>query len=255
MTVHRLRSLARAWPFAAILAAPAFVLQFATARNALLSIAAMMQRGEPRSFALYIAVYVVAISLGGPFALFNTLAGYAFGFFVGALTALPTATLAATGAFGVGRLLRSTRFAATLRAHPRFAVTELVLRTDGLRIATLLRLSPLMPQNLLTFLMALTPLSAARHALATFIGLLPVTLMQVYLGSVARDLEAALSGRSGESLGDPKRIVPLVAGLVMTGVFVTLAIRRGRSALAKALASAENVNPEAPEQRDDPREG
>lgn len=238
-----------------MLAAPAVLLQFAAVRNALVSVAAMMHRGEPAGFALYIALYVGAVSVGGPFALFNTLAGYSFGLLVGVLVALPTATLGASAAFGVGRLLAKTRAAEAIRSHPRFAVTDLVLRADGLRIATLLRLSPLMPQNALSFLMALTPLRAGPHALATFVGLLPVTLMQVYLGSAARDLAEVLAGRAQGSLADPSRLLPLLAGLVMTAVFVTLAVRRGKAALAGALASAEHVDAEVGEQRGEPHQG
>ncbi|MFO0627946.1 MAG: VTT domain-containing protein [Polyangiales bacterium] len=217
----------------------------------------MMHRGEASGLAIYVASYVLAVSVGGPFALFNTLAGYAYGRVYGVLVALPTATLAASAAFGVGRLLGRTRAAATLRAHPRFALTERVLRADGPRIATLLRLSPVMPQNLLTFLMALTPLGAAAHARATLLGLLPVTVMQVYLGSLVRDVAALVSQGQGGSLRDPARWMPLVAGLVMSAVFVTLVIRRARAVLAGAMseASGERVEAEVGEHRGDAHEG
>lgn len=236
MTVHRLRRLARAWPVAAIFAAPGVLLQFASVRNALVAVASMMHRGEPLGVGLYVGVYVAVIGVGGPFALFNTLAGYAWGRGLGVLIALPAATLAASTAFGVGRLLGRTRLAASLRAHPRFELTASVLRTDGLRIATLLRLSPLMPQNLLTFLMALTPLRAWEHALATAVGLLPITVMQVYLGSLVRDVTQVISG--GGSLRDPTRYGPLLAGFALTAVCSVLVIRRGRAALAGAMAAA-----------------
>jgi uncharacterized membrane protein YdjX (TVP38/TMEM64 family) len=257
MTVHRLRRLARAWPVAAMVAAPAVLLQFAAVRNALVSVASMMHRGEASGLALYVGLYVLTISVGGPFALFNTLAGYAYGRVFGVLVALPTATLAASAAFGVGRLLGRTRAAATLRAHPRFALTERVLRADGPRIATLLRLSPVMPQNRLTFLMALTPLRATTHARATLLGLLPVTVMQVYLGSLVRDVTALVSQGQGGSLRDPARWLPLLAGLVMSALFMTLVIRRARAVLADAMtaASGEGVDADPREHRGDPHEG
>lgn len=256
MTAHRLRTLTRVWPIAAMLAAPAVLLQFASVRNAIVALAGMMQRGEPEGLAIYVAVYVTAVSVGGPFAIFTGLAGFAFGPARGLAVALPTATLAASSAFLVGRLLGRTRVGATLRANPRYPALALVLDADGLRIATLLRLSPLMPQNVLTYLMALTPLPARHHALATFVGLLPVTVMQVFLGSLVRDAAALVSGGGGR-LTEPRNLLPLLGGAAMTALFVTLVVRRGKAALASALAaraSAQHAHPEAREHRDQPHQ-
>ena len=114
-----------------------------------------------------------------------------------------------------------------------------------------------MPQNLLTFLMALTPLRASAHARATLLGLLPVTVMQVYLGSLVRDVTALVSQGQGGSLRDPARWLPLLAGLVMSAVFVTRVIRRARSVLAGAMtaASGEGIDADPREHRGDPHEG
>ena len=214
----------------------------------------MMQRGELRGLALFVAAYVAAVSVGGPFALFTTLAGFAYGPIRGVMVALPTATLAATCAFGVGRLVARTRLGSVLRGHGKFPLLARVLDADGLRIATLLRLSPLMPQNVLTFLMALTPLRARHHALATALGLLPVTVMQVFLGSLVRDAAAVVSGQGAGPALSPRNLVPLGAGALMTAVFVALVVRRARAALAGAVAaqtSAEHVDAEAREHHDE----
>lgn len=254
MTDHRLRRLARAWPVAAMLAAPAVLLQFAAVRNALIALAAMMQRGELKGLALYVAVYVATVSVGGPFALFTGIAGFAFGRVRGVAVALPTATLAACCAFLVGRLLTRTRFGATLRGHHHYETLAMVLDADGLRIATLLRLSPLMPQNVLTFLMAMTPLRARHHALATLVGLLPVTVMQVFLGSLVRDAAALISGEGRGGLAEPRNFLPLLGGAALTAVVVVLIVKRAKSALAGALAaraSAQHAHPEVREHRDE----
>lgn len=257
MTDHRLRRLARAWPVAAMLAAPAVLLQFAAVRNALVALAAMMQRGEPAGIAAYVAVYVATVCVGGPFALFTAIAGFALGRVYGVLVALPTATLAASCAFLVGRALGRTGLGATLRGHRHYATLAMVLDADGLRIATLLRLSPLMPQNVLTFLMAMTPLRARHHALATFIGLLPVTVMQVFLGSLVRDAAALISGEGRGALTAPRNLYPLIVGLTLTAVAVVLIVRRAKAALASAMAaraSSEHAHPEAREHGHEPHE-
>lgn len=218
----------------------------------------MMQRGEPRGIALYVAVYVATVSVGGPFALFTGIAGFAFGRVLGVVAALPTATLAASAAFLVGRSLSRTALGQTLRGHHHYPALAMVLDADGLRIATLLRLSPLMPQNVLTYLMAMTPLRARHHALATFIGLLPVTVMQVFLGSLIRDAAALISGGGRGRLTDPQNLLPLLGGAALTAVGVALVVRRAKAALASAIAaraSAQDAHPEAREHRHEPHQG
>jgi CheY-like chemotaxis protein len=72
-----------------------------------------------------------------------------------------------------------------------------------------------------------------------------------------RDVTALVSQGQGGSLRDPARWLPLLAGLVMSAVFMTLVIRRARAVLAGAMtaASGEGVDADPREHRGDPHEG
>jgi uncharacterized membrane protein YdjX (TVP38/TMEM64 family) len=100
----------------------------------------------------------------------------------------------------------------------------------------LLRLSPLVPYNLLNYALAL---SGARYRdfLIASVGMLPAIVLYVYYGKVAGDVAALAAG-----LAPPRGVeyyVLLAVGLVATVIATTLVTRAARRAMAEASA----VNP------------
>lgn len=80
----------------------------------------------------------------------------------------------------------------------------------------LLRLSPIFPFNLLNYALGLTKISLRSYFLASWIGMIPGTVMYVYIGSVAADL--AMLGA-----GDRSR-TPAEWGLYLVGLAATVAV-------------------------------
>jgi hypothetical protein len=71
----------------------------------------------------------------------------------------------------------------------RLAMVSMAERRVGslrCRIVLLLRLSPLFPFNLLNYAFGLTRVKCIPYVIATSIGMMPSTIMYVYLGSLAR---------------------------------------------------------------------
>ncbi len=206
-----------------------------------------MRHGGPEGLALYAAVYLVGSVLTAPIALLSGLAGFAWGRGWGFAAALPLVTLCSTAAFGVGHLLGRTRWAAPLRAHPRLRIIDTVVRADGLRIAILLRLSPLMPQNLLSYALGNTALRAWQFALATLVGLIPATVVHVWLGSAVRDATELLAGARPQG---PWAWVLPVLGLALTIAVMAWIMRIARrslhAAMARAAAEVEGTPPAPP---------
>lgn len=230
---ERIRRVARAWPIAAMLAAPAVATQVPFVRHAVVSLAMTMHAGGPLGVALYVLTFCVGAVLTVPLGFFGVLAGFAWGPVRGALTAIPTATLAATLAFALGRQLAKTAVGKRWLDHPRLRMVDAVVRVDGLRIVTLLRLTPMMPQNLLHYALGATPLRARDFILATGLGLAPHLAMQGYVGSLVHDA-SELWSRDSASLRDPHTWVKPLLGLALTGVFIGLVTRAARKALAHA---------------------
>ena len=93
----------------------------------------------------------------------------------------------------------------------------------------LLRLSPLIPYNALNYALSLTGVGLREYVIASWLGMLPGTVLYVALGAGARSLAAAMTGE-GER---PAAWIALgVAGLAATAAAVWLVTRAARRALA-----------------------
>lgn len=232
---ERIRRVARALPLAAMLAAPAVATQVPFVRAAVVSLATTMHAGGPEGVALYTLAFCVGAVLAIPLWIFGGLAGFAWGPVRGALTSVPAATLAATLAFFVGRRLATTATGRRWLDHPRLRMVSAVVRADGLRIVIMLRLTPMVPQSLLHYALAATPLRARDFVLSTALGLAPHLIFQSYVGSLVHDA-AELFARDRASLRDPHTWVTPAAGLALTALLVGLVTRAARKALAAATA-------------------
>ncbi len=130
---------------------------------------------------LYIVAYGVLVALSVPGGVALTIAGgFLFGTWLGGLCAVVGATLGATGVFlaaraGLGGLAQ--------RAGPFFAKLEAGFRADAFNYLLVLRLVPLFPFWLVNLVPALAGVSLSTYLLATFLGIIPGTLVYASLGN------------------------------------------------------------------------
>lgn len=99
----------------------------------------------------------------------------------------------------------------------------------------LTRLSPAFPFTLLNYFLGLTAVRTGSYVLANLLGMLPATVLFVYIGAAARD---ALSGNMSGSAGLLQQSLKYI-GLAATVAVVLLVTRIAR----KALAEAESAEP------------
>ena len=153
-------------------------------------------------------------------------------------------TLAACVAFLAGRTLARRRVERTIARSPRFRALDRAVAEQGFRIVLLTRLSPAFPYTLLNYAYGLTRVSFRDYLLATWLGMLPGTVMYVYLGRGAKgiaELAAAFSeGRGREHLG---QTLFLLLGLLATVAVTVLITRTARRALRRALAEDDQPAP------------
>jgi uncharacterized membrane protein YdjX (TVP38/TMEM64 family) len=186
----------------------------------------------------FIAGYAVAVVAFVP-ALPLTLAGGAiFGPLAGAAYVFAAASLGACGAFLVARHAARGRVERRIAGSPRFAAVDRAIADQGLRIAFLLRLSPVFPFSLLNYVLGLTRVRFPDYALAC-LGMLPATAAYAYLGSLIGDL----AGLGAPPAADPASPW-LRRGLSALGVVATLAVvallaRIARRALAEVAPEAD----------------
>ena len=178
---------------------------------------------------LFMLIMAVVVVLLLPGMLFTTGAGFVFGVVEGAVYVVTGTTLGAMLAFLIARHLfgeRATRF--VLR-HPGLKLVSEELAPQGWKIVMLTRLVPFFPYKLSNYFFGLTSFSLRGFTGGTFLGIIPFSVHNVYLGSIAADI-AMLGQRNTDR-------TPLEWGLYGAGFFVAVGIviylnRLARRALA-----------------------
>lgn len=182
--------------------------------------------------AAFAVVYVAAAVFMLPGSVLTVMAGFAFGPVWGTVLVSPVSVLAATLAFTLGRTVARDRVAARAASDPRFRAIDQAIGDQGFRVVALLRLSPVLPFNLLNYALGLTRVSIRDYLLASWVGMLPGTVLYVYLGSVATNLGSG-TGDDGASA----RAVLYWIGLLATVAVTVLVSRAARRALVETLES------------------
>lgn len=177
---------------------------------------------------IFIGIYVVATVLFVPGSVLTLGAGAVFGVVWGSIYVSIASTLGATCAFLVGRYLARDAIARKIKGNARFAAIDKAVASEGWKIVGLTRLSPVFPFTLLNYAFGLTQVSLRDYVLASWIGMMPGTVMYVYLGSLAK----AATGERTRTAGEWALYgIGLLATVIVT-VFVT---RLAKQALAKRI--------------------
>jgi len=177
----------------------------------------------PWGVAVFALLFVAATLVLAPDWPLSIAAGFVYGFW-----ALPMVLLAATGAatlsFLAARYLIRDRVRALLVGRPRLSAIDRAVAEDGWKIVALLRLSPAVPFNLQNYLFGATAVPLSHYVAATGIGIVPGSLLYVYLGVVGN------AARHGG--GDGARLEWLLFGIGLAAT-LTAAILIARKAKAK----------------------
>jgi uncharacterized membrane protein YdjX (TVP38/TMEM64 family) len=185
---------------------------------------------------------------GSPLTLFG---GFAFGATFRGL-ALVTAcislgsTLGASAAFLVGRTVARPWIQKRITGNLRFRAIDVAVGNQGFKVVLLSRLSPVFPFNLLNYAFGVTGVSFRDYVLASWIGMLPGTILYVYLGSTAGQLAEVVAGTVAKS---PAQQILFYAGLaatVVVTVFITRISRRALAELAPGPIQSRNLANDPP---------
>lgn len=180
---------------------------------------------------VFIAIYVVAEVALVPGSLLTMAAGFAYGPILGLLIASPASVLAATAAFLLGRTALRGWIQRQIAGSARSRALDRAVARNSFKLILLLRLSPVIPFNVLNYALGLSDATLGRYVLASFVGMLPGTWLYVYLGSLA----TTAAGLTDVKAGARTHIVLLVAGLAATAAAVFFVTKAARRALADEL--------------------
>ncbi|WP_414622458.1 TVP38/TMEM64 family protein [Calothrix sp. CCY 0018] len=184
----------------------------------------------------FILLYIVATVAFLPGSILTLGAGVVFDVFLGSVYVFIGATIGAIAAFLVGRYIARGWVAKKIAGNEKFAAVDSAVGKEGLKIVLLTRLSPVFPFNLLNYAYGVTGVSLKDYVLGT-IGILPGTIMYVYLGSLAGNI--ATIG-TGEQPSNPTVVWAIrIIGFIAT-VAVTLYVTKiARKALEESTAISE----------------
>lgn len=175
-------------------------------------------------------VYVLATVALVPGSLLTLAAGVAFGLWAFPLVVV-AATVGASLAFLAGRYLARDKVRRAIAGRPKFQAVDRAVKKDGWQIVGLLRLSPIVPFNLQNWFFGTTSVDFWHYLVATFFGIMPGTLLYVWIGSLG-----GMAGGGNSSASTLKHLF-FGVGLVATAVVTWLVTRR-----AKATLKAHGLN-------------
>jgi uncharacterized membrane protein YdjX (TVP38/TMEM64 family) len=212
----------------ALLAAARYFNAQALLRQALDGIAGLGPWGP----VIFVLLYVAATVLFLPGSILTLGAGFVFGVVKGSIIVSISATLGATAAFLVGRYLARDWVSKKIEGNAKFKAIDQAVAREGWKIVGLTRLSPVFPFNLLNYAFGLTRVSLRDYFFASWIGMMPGTVMYVYLGSLAGDLAAVGAGGRART---PAEWALYVVGLLATVAVTVYVTRVARRALQQRI--------------------
>lgn len=136
---------------------------------------------------LFTALYAVFVVLVLPSVLLTLGAGFLFGVVQGTFLVMIGETIGATLAFLIGRHFLGDQFADFLTHHARLRATGGNIRRRGWRVVLLTRLTPFFPGKLANYVFGLWRYSLPGFIFGNVIGIVPITVFNVYIGSLAAD--------------------------------------------------------------------
>jgi len=141
---------------------------------------------------------------------------------VGTVLLFPGSLLTLGAGFAWGLVLGTIWVAQKVSKYPGFQRIDRAVTGKGFKIVFLTRLSPVFPFTLQNYAYGLTGVSLRDYFFASWIGMLPGTIMYVYIGTLITEFAQLASGQTTQV---PAQKILYVIGLIVT-IFVTIYITR-----------------------------
>lgn len=144
---------------------------------------------------LFILLYIAAAVTLAPAFFLTVAVGAMFGVWRGSVIVFIGASLGASAVYALASPLAHSRWMQRITRDARVAAVRTAVAGEGVHVMFLLRLSPLVPYNILNYALAL---SGARYVdfAGALVGMIPAIVMYAYYGKVVGDVAALAAGVS-----------------------------------------------------------
>ncbi|MEA4881803.1 MAG: VTT domain-containing protein [Synergistaceae bacterium] len=184
---------------------------------------------------IFIVLYVIATLFMLPTFFLAIGAGVLFGLVQGIFIVSLASTAGAAASFLAARHLFRNALVSRFGSNRLYKAINGAVACDQWKIVLLTRLSPLFPFNILNYLFGLTGLPFSKYIFASWVGMIPVTVAYVYLGTLGADI--ALIGPC-ITCHTPLEWTLIAAGFLVTGIVTILITRTTKKILNSGEACA-----------------
>ena len=198
-----------------------------------------LDRLGPLGVICFILIQALVVITLFPGIVFTMGAGFLFGVVLGTIVIVTGTTLGALVAFLLGRHVLRGRAATFLLRYPRLKTVNERLADRGGRVVLLTRLVPFFPFKLSNYFFGLAGYRLQDVVLGTFFGIVPITLFNVYLGSLAADAAAVGAGRGERTTAE---WAVYLGGFVITVIVFVYIVRLAWQALDAAAGDGGAVS-------------
>jgi len=177
---------------------------------------------------VYVGFYTAIVALYFPGVVFIMGAGFVFGFWRGLLAVWIGGAIGQALGFLLARyLLRDWVESFVHQKWKKWKYIDAAIEHDGWKLVLIMRLSPIIPYNLLNIAMATTSMHFWSFSIVSAIGIVFECGIFCYIGTIADSITSIVSGQTGK----PKAVQWVLLGLSITmGVigafFVSFMVRR-----------------------------
>lgn len=185
----------------------------------------------PWGMGVFAAAYVLATVLMLPGWILTVIAGMVWGLVAGTALVSFSSVTGATCAFLLARSQLRPAIESLLSRHAAMRNFDTLAAGQGWKIVLLLRLSPLVPFNLLNYGLGLSAIPLREYVPATMAGMLPGTFLYVYLGSLGNFFAA---GRTRSAAENFMMFLGLAATLICSIVLARIARRAVQASVSRA---------------------
>ena len=144
---------------------------------------------QPLSGLIYGAIYVAGVILFLPGLALTTLAGVLFGFVKGSLIVIIASNIGVQLAFLIARYIGRDFVTKFIKEDSFVDQMSTKMKNNGFMVMLYMRLLPVFPFNVINYASGLTPIKYKDYAIASLIGMLPGTLVYVYLAASAANIK------------------------------------------------------------------
>lgn len=205
------------------------VLAVASREGAVGALEGASELGFPGAL-LVASLYLLTGLLGGPGTPIALATAFLFGFGPALAALIPMANAGGLLPFLLGRSLFAGWVEGWVARHRRLRAMRAALALRPVAMVILLRLSPVVPFSFVNYVASISPIRLRDYALGTFLGTLPVLVLNAWIGASLSTLGQALAGETEES---PVHLALVALGLAASLAAAVLFTRNARRAVAR----------------------